>query len=158
MPNTATAHAGVPAVQADRPPMPPVGNGGLPGPLTVNNGTFDIKVDKIPGASDSNGKGSNDKGPNADPPSGSAAILPGAAPGGTIVEQLLVPDHSAPPADQASVDHGTIVLAKAGPKQPVPPPPPPPDANSPPGNPGNGNGNGNAKGAGWRKQRPGYWR
>jgi hypothetical protein len=80
-----------------------MGNGapGLTPGAGINSGTFDINPGR--GPSDSGAPAATGKDPKADLPPSAASIIPGAPASSTVVEQLLVSDHSAPPAEAAHV-------------------------------------------------------
>jgi hypothetical protein len=97
--------------------------------VTVNRGTFDISIETPAGRGPSTAKGAQKQ------LNGIAATTfrPQAPPQTGDVESLLVAGHAAPPADQARVEGGAVVLSAS--------------VNANGGN-GNSNGNGNRNGNG----------
>ena len=114
--------------KVDRPAQDPLEGVGTLSPkqLTVDRGAFDISVETPDGAPA--GKGATL------PPS----LLPGPTervpPPPSVVDTMLVSGRAAPPADQARVEGGAVVLMAS------------PNAASASGNSGNGNGAGNGNG------------
>ena len=104
--------------QAEAPPA------ALPSQLTADGGTFDVQVAAPAETSDTHGSAppgsepgskAHDNRRDVDLPAQTASLPPAAAPTAAQIEQMLVTDQAAPPANQVRVEGGAIVLTSSAP-------------------------------------------